>query len=82
MRRSLVLTNEKAGHAFRASLPSHVFEVEPEGRPSFEPEVEQKMAELRAGQDKASLWKLTRRDVRGFVSTYLATFLAALVFIM
>ncbi len=29
-----------------------------------------------------SLWRLTQQDVRGFVSTYLACFAAALVFIM
>lgn len=29
-----------------------------------------------------SLWRLTQEDVRGFASTYLACFVAALVFIM
>ena len=29
-----------------------------------------------------SLWRLTRDDVRGFVSTYLAAFAAILVFIL
>ena len=29
-----------------------------------------------------SLWRLTQEDVRGFASTYIATFAAVLVFIM
>lgn len=102
MRRALVLSNEKARHPFRASLPEHVFERLPEiseilhvdmlddesGEPQLEPEVlaANEVAELRnaiaAEPDQMSWWQLTRTDVRGFVSTYFATLMAALVFIM
>ena len=62
-RRSLVLTDEGAGHPFRRSLPPHV-----------KSELHDIPAE--------SLWRLTLDDVRGVASTYVATFLAVLVFIM
>lgn len=92
MRRALVLTNEKSRHPFRASLPAHVFEAlpddgpddEPQPQPQLEPEVI--AANAAAGIDPnskpLSWWQLTRTDVRGFVSTYFATLMAALVFIM
>ena len=91
MRRALVLTTESAGHSFRASLPAHVFEPiaeEDDIEPAFEPEV---IAARRADglSDQAAAeaiapnwWQLTRDDVRGFASVYLATFLAVLVFIL
>ncbi len=58
------------------------------GEPQLEPEVlaANEIAELRNGvatdPAKTSWWHLTRTDVRGFVSTYFATLMAALVFIM
>jgi hypothetical protein len=83
MRRALVLTSESSGHSFRASLPAHVFEPivdEEPCAPDFEPEV---LAAMHAeAENKAKSWRLTRSDVRGVVSTYLATFLAVLVFIL
>lgn len=88
MRRSLVLSNEKARHPFRASLPMHVFEPLA-GSPQHEPEVLAAMNgkdapshDIWAKDAKLDWWRLTRSDVRGFVSTYLAVFLAVLVFIM
>jgi len=88
MRRSLVLSTESARHPFRASLPAHVFETAEHG-PQHEPEV---LAAMNAGEARSDTiwakdaklewWRLTRSDVRGFVSTYLAVFLAVLVFII
>lgn len=69
MRRSLVLSDETARHPFLASLPPHVRRVRHDNEPC-DPD------------EDLSWWKLTRDDIRGFVSTYLATFLAALVFIL
>lgn len=91
MRRALVLTTESAGHSFRATLPSHVFEPiadEPECEPAFEPEViaarkaDGLSAEAATQAVSPSWWQLTRSDVRGFASVYLATFMAVLVFIL
>ncbi len=91
MRRSLVLTNETARHPFRASLPTHVFEVVEEPSPQHEPEVRAAMNARGETVDQTvdvfeeaarEWWRLTRSDVRGFVSTYLAVFLAVLVFII
>lgn len=91
MRRALVLTNESARHPFRASLPAHVLQVEEEIEPVVEPEVaaamvaktqETPLAETVGDEVKPSFWQLTRSDVRGFATTYLASFLAVLVFIM
>lgn len=92
MRRSLVLTNEAARHPFRANLPSHVFDLIEEHGPEFEPEVKAALAKAKSADEpvlvssnadcEQSWWQLTRSDVRGFASTYLATFLAVLVFIM
>jgi len=88
MRRSLVLTNEAARHPFRASLPAHVFDIE-DNVPQHEPEVLAAMngaatpsQEIWINDAKLEWWRLTRSDVRGFVSAYLAVFLAVLVFIM
>lgn len=64
-RRSLVLTNEKARHPYRASLPPHVTQVLQE-----------------AEELHGNLWHLTRDDVRGFASVYVATFIAVLAFII
>ena len=91
MRRSLALSNEAARHPFRASLPPHVLRVPEEITPVFEPEVvaaiaaRQTAAQItpqapEAGED--GFWSLTAKDMRGFASVYLATFLAVLVFIM
>ncbi|KEO91130.1 hypothetical protein EH31_00265 [Erythrobacter longus] len=68
-RRALVLTDETARHRFRATLPRHVTEVLDCGEQHFETAA-------------ASLWRLTRDDVRGFASVYFATFAAVLVFIL
>ncbi len=64
-RRSLVLTDESAGHPFRASLPPHVTRA---GATAEEP--------------AQRFWNLTRNDVRGFASVYVATFAAVLAFII
>ncbi|MEP2736827.1 MAG: hypothetical protein ABJP34_11080 [Erythrobacter sp.] len=85
MRRALVLTTESAGHSFRASLPSHVFEPiaeEPECDPTFEPEVIAAREAAGEAVTAENWWRLTRTDVRGFASVYLATFMAVLVFIL
>ena len=47
-------------------------------RASLPPSVTHELHETPAD----SLWRLTREDVRGFVSVYFATFAAVLVFIM
>ncbi|MEM6907800.1 MAG: hypothetical protein AAF494_03895 [Pseudomonadota bacterium] len=62
-RRSLVLTDERANHPFRASLP---------------PNVRQDLHEIPAEK----LWRLTKEDVRGVASTYVAATAAILAFIL
>ena len=62
MRRALVLTDERARHPFRASLPMHIRDdVRPLPARGF--------------------WTITKDDVQGFASAYVACFAAALVFI-
>ncbi|AKH41860.1 hypothetical protein FHS61_002612 [Altererythrobacter atlanticus] len=68
MRRSLVLTTESARHPFRASLPPHVFERRAE-------EVEN-LAPWRAR------FALYSDDVRNFLTTYCACFVAVFTFIV
>lgn len=63
MRRALVLTDESARHAFRASLPSHV-RREPATAP------------------RTTDWRLTASDMRGFATTYSASFAAVFAFII
>lgn len=75
MRRALVLTDETARHPFLASLPPHVRQILPEldgaeGDPAD------------AVTTQLSWWQISRKDARGIVSAYFATFVAALVFIM
>lgn len=60
------MTDEAARHPFLASLPPHVRHAKVD----------------EDGQPEQSWWQLTRSDVRGFVSTYLAAFAAILVFII
>ncbi|MEL7188994.1 MAG: hypothetical protein AAGK17_05530 [Pseudomonadota bacterium] len=62
-RRSLVLTDERAQHPFRATLPPHVRE-----------DLHDIPAE--------SLWRLTKDDVRGAATTYVAATAAILAFII
>lgn len=62
-RRSLVLTDEKAGHPFRATLPPHIRE-----------DLHDIPAEV--------LWQLTKDDVRGAATTYVAATAAILAFII
>ena len=47
-------------------------------RSSLPPRVREELHDIPA----ESLWRLTAQDVRGFASTYVATFAAVLVFIM
>lgn len=69
MRRSLVLGDETARHPFLASLPPHV-----RGRSSLDP------AERRRTDWREAL-RITRDDVRGFATSYVACFAAVLAFI-
>ena len=64
MRRALVLTDESAGHPFRASLP-------PSWR--FDSEVEQRVP-------WREQLKLEREDMKEFAATYCAFFIAATAF--
>ena len=63
MRRALVLTDESARHAFRASLPGHLRRAPADG-------------------PRTTDWRLTAGDVRGFATTYFASFAAVLAFIV
>jgi hypothetical protein len=67
MRRSLVLTDETARHPFRAALPPHVREYQDE----IEPRISWRR---RLGLDA--------EDIRGFLLTYCACFLAVTTFII
>ncbi|WP_231568304.1 hypothetical protein [Novosphingobium malaysiense] len=69
-RRSLVLSQESAGHPFRRSLPAHVF-TEPLGIDAEEDE------NARA----AERWRMAGGDWRGFLTAYCASFVAIIVFI-
>jgi hypothetical protein len=67
MRRSLVLTDETARHPFRASLPPHVREYQ---------------AEIEARVPWRHRLGLSNDDVRAFLLTYCACFLAVTTFII
>lgn len=69
-RRSLVLTQESAGHWFRRSLPPHVFTDPLEDDP-----VERENAEA------ARHWRISGGDWKGFFSAYCASFVAIIMFI-
>lgn len=73
-RRTLVLTQESAGHWFRRSLPPHVF-TDPLGLG----------ADARADEDEnaqaARHWRLAGGDWRGFLAAYCASFVAVSIFI-
>lgn len=68
MRRSLVLTDESARHPFRASLPPHVREMRHED------------AEPRAPW--RALLQQGARDMRGFLSAYVACLAAVFAFLI
>lgn len=68
-RRSLVLTQENAGHWFRRSLPPHVFEIRSDAD------------EARDNAEAARRWRLGGSDWRGFLTTYCAGFVALSIFI-
>ena len=67
MRRALVLTDEGARHPFRAGLPPHVCRELVADDPA---------------NDNASIWAMTRSDVRGAATVYFATLAATLAFIL
>jgi hypothetical protein len=69
-RRSLVLTQESAGHWLRRALPPHVFTEPLEGDP-----------ELAENAEAARTWRLNGGDWRGFLTTYCASFVAITLFI-
>lgn len=71
-RRTLVLTQESAGHWFRRSLPPHVF-TDPLG-PDADMEAEE-------NAQAARCWRMSGGDWRGFLSTYCASFVAISIFI-
>lgn len=66
MRRHLVLGDESARHPFLASLPPHV-----RGQSSLAP----------PPSDWRSALRLTRDDVRGFATSYIACLVAAVAFL-
>jgi hypothetical protein len=67
MRRSLVLTDETARHPFRASLPAHVRE--------YQDEIEPRVSWRRR-------LSLNDEDLRAFLLTYCACFLAVTTFLI
>ena len=69
-RRSLVLTQEAAGHPFRRSLPPHVFNR----TPSLDAQAEDNV-------EAARRWRMNGGDWRGFLAAYCASFVAMTIFI-
>lgn len=67
MRRYLVLGDETARHPFLASLPPHV-----RGRSSLAPPPR---------KDWRAALRITREDVRGFATSYIACLVAAAAFL-
>jgi hypothetical protein len=66
MRRHLVLSDETARHPFLASLPPHVRGPVSVGQPST---------------SWREALRITREDVRGFATSYVACFVAAVAFL-